>query len=150
MLPSGTRTFASGKYVAQLPRGRSYETTLGPIAKYESQTGGGPLNSDGMEVNAGSGDCGTAVGRDLRTGAFRDNSANKAFDSACRAGTRRLAVGVVGLGSAVLAVGVLYFAYRSDGPSAQAQAMGRRTRRQLTVAPVISPTGAGATLRFAW
>ncbi|HWO23240.1 MAG TPA: PEGA domain-containing protein [Kofleriaceae bacterium] len=127
-----------------------YETTLGPIAKYESRSEGAPVNSDGMEVNASSGDCDSTVGKDLRTSANLANSANRAFDDACRANTRRFVVGAVGVASGVLALGALYFAYRSDGKSTEAQAMGRRTRRQLTVTPVISPTGGGATVRFDW
>ena len=125
-------------------------TVSGPIPDYEALEGQ-PLSTDGMQVNATSGDCGTAEGKDLRTGGHSGDEPNMAFDKACTASKRRFIAGAVGIASGVLAAGVLFFAYRSDGHSSEKQSsIGRRNRRQLTVTPVISPSGGGATVRFDW
>ena len=71
---------------------------------------------------------------------------------ACSTSKKRFVAGAIGIASGVLAAGVLYFAYRSDGHSSSEKqsSIGRRNRRQLTVTPVISPSGGGASVRFDW
>jgi hypothetical protein len=59
--------------------------------------------------------------------------------------------GVVAVAGALTVIGAWkgYFS-KSDGEKRQVGAVGRRTRRELTVTPVISPSGGGATVRFDW
>ena len=108
-----------------------------------------------METQATSGDCSNALGKRLR--GFRNgmdgtpNAANIAFDDACSASKSRLVVGIIAAITGAAGVGTLYFAYRSESKAAEKQtSIGRRTRRQLTVTPVVSPSGGGATVRFDW
>lgn len=125
-------------------------TVSGPINDYEGSQGQ-PKDSDGVQRDATSGDCGSSLGSDLRTGMHKDDPANVLFDKACAASKRRFIVGAVGIATGVLAAGALVFAYWSDGHSSEQQATaGRRSRRQLTVTPVISPSGGGASVRFDW
>ena len=131
---------ASGVYVL-------FATFTGPIPDYEA-LGKQPKDPDMpmMEVETNSDSCNNTKLRE-----FEDpDGANQAFDKACTANDRRFIAGAVGIATGVLAAGALYFAYRGEGKAAETQAMGRRTRRQLTVTPVISPTGGGATVRFDW
>lgn len=127
-------------------------TISGPIPDYEA-LGKRPRDDMGVEQEATSSDCDTALGKELReTSMFATtNDANVAFNKACTTSKRRLYAGVVGIASGVLAAGVLYFAYRSDGQASEKQSsIGKRNRRQLTVTPVISPSGGGASVRFDW
>lgn len=129
-----------------------YLTVAGPIPEYESGDKKVPImpnqNPDmtmDMPISAGSANCGDA---DLRR---FPRDPNRAFDAACNANKRRFIVGAVGIASGVLAAGALYFAYRSEGRAMEkSTAMGKRKRRELTVTPVISPEGGGATVRFDW
>jgi hypothetical protein len=128
---------ASGAYVL-------ITSVSGPIPDYEDLMMQ-PMDADGKEVSTSSSDCGR---KDLRSGS---NPANKAFDKACDANRKRFIVGGIGIATSVLAIGALYFAYRSDGQASEKQsAIGKRSRRQLIVTPVISPSGGGATVRFDW
>jgi hypothetical protein len=127
-------------------------TVSGPIPDYEALNMR-PLNSAGTEVQATSNDCDNALGKELRNGPNASTvEANKAFDAACSTSKKRFIAGAIGIASGVLAAGVLYFAYRSDGHSSSEKqsSIGRRNRRQLTVTPVISPSGGGASVRFDW
>jgi hypothetical protein len=130
---------AAGGYVL-------YTYLAGPIPAYED-LGMRPKDpATGMEIGteAGSGSC-----DDNALRVYNDPT-NRAFDKACTANKWRTTGAIVGIASGVLAAGALYFAYRGEGNTAETQAMGRRTRRQLTVTPVISPSGGGATVRFDW
>lgn len=136
-----------------------YLTVGGPISKYSgnSNTGKRPFQPmDGMPTvadtdnpfAASSGDCDTMQGKTLRA---VDNPNNRAFDDACNANSRRNIAMVIGIAGGVIGLGTLYFAYRSDDkPKEKQTSIGRRTRRQLTVTPVLSPSGGGATVRFDW
>jgi hypothetical protein len=136
-----------------------YLQVLGPAADYSGNGNDGkfpyrPLQSDptlpdkSMQYPAASKDCNTAEGKALRA---VNDPYNEAFDAACSASKRQTIAVVVGIASGVLGLGTLYFAYRSDGKSAeQHSSVGKRTRRQLTVTPVVSASGGGATVRFDW
>jgi len=125
-------------------------TVSGPIPDYEALEMR-PLDSAGMETLATSGDCDTAHGKDLRMGANSGAQANIAFDEACIIGKQRFIVGMVGLASGLIGGALLAFAYVGDSSGASKQAArSRRDRRQLTVTPVIGPSGGGASVRFAW
>ena len=126
-------------------------TVSGPIPAYEGLTGR-PLDNTGMERLATSGDCDSALGKELRDGTNAMMPNNQKFDDACVASKKRFVAGAIGIASGVLAAGVLFFAYRSDGHSSSEKqsSIGRRNRRQLTVTPVISPSGGGASVRFDW
>ena len=132
---------ASGLYVL-------YLTVAGPEPDYAALTDGEPFRADGTRVMAGSDQCNTALGAELKDVAHPNNYA---FDEACKANKRRwVALGIFWASSA-LAAGTLYFAYRSERkPAAKQSAAGGRKRRELIVAPVIGPGIGGATLRFAW
>jgi hypothetical protein len=121
-----------------------YLTVTGPIPDYEGGKKGVPIK-DGMPVSAASASCSNSELRSI------DSPGNIALDEACKANKRRFIVGAVGIASGVLAAGALYFAYRSEGRVMEkSTAMGKRKRRELTVTPVISPEGGGATVRFDW
>ncbi|HWU91429.1 MAG TPA: PEGA domain-containing protein [Kofleriaceae bacterium] len=59
--------------------------------------------------------------------------------------------GVVAVAGTLTVIGAWkgYFS-KSSGEQRQASSAGHRTRRELTVTPVISPNGGGATVRFDW
>ncbi len=127
-----------------------YLTVKGPIPDYESGKDGLPMRFNPMtmmdeSVPAASASCSDDA---LRS---RPDPGNRALDEACKANKRRFIAGAVGIASGVLAAGALYFAYRSEGRTMEkSTAMGKRKRRELTVTPVISPEGGGATVRFDW
>jgi hypothetical protein len=75
---------------------------------------------------------------------------NVLYDKACNANTQRWITGPIAIASGVAAVGLLYFAFRDTGAPKERQAGAVRKRRQLTVTPVISPSGGSATVRFDW
>jgi PEGA domain len=134
----GAVAAGSGLYVL-------YTYLAGPIKDYEQLMMRPKDPVTGMQAEStNSNDCDDKALRSF------DDPANRAFDKACDANRTRFIVGAVGVATGVLAVGALYFAYRGESKSAETQALGRRTRRQLTVTPVISPTGGGATVRFDW
>jgi hypothetical protein len=125
-------------------------TVSGPIPDYE-RLEMRPLDSAGVERLAMSGDCDSALGKELRQGANAGTQANIAFDEACIIGKQRFIIGMVGLASGLIGGALLVFAYVGDSSGASKQAArSRRDRRQLTVTPVISPSGGGASVRFAW
>lgn len=131
-------------------------TVAGPIPKYTGNQNNGKLPctpesaAGGMCVQvspeeADSSNC----GNEALKGANHEN--NRAFKEACSANTTRTIAVAVGIAGVALGAGALFFAYRSEGDTKEKQtAEGRRTRRQLTVTPVISPSGGGATVRFDW
>jgi hypothetical protein len=128
-----------------------YLTVAGPIPDYESgdavpiMPNNNPDMTGDVPIAAKSANCGDGPLRDF------PREPNRAFDEACSANKRRFITGAVGIASGVLAAGALYFAYRSDGNRMEkSTAMGKRKRRELTVTPVISPEGGGATVRFDW
>jgi hypothetical protein len=133
---------ASGAYAL-------YLTVSGPIQEYESGEHGLPRRLEmGTEVPVM--DVASAKCTDDALRSY-GHVANQAFDEACKANKRRVIFGTVGAATGVLAVGALVFAYRSEGKSMEKPtAMGKRKRRELTVTPVISPEGGGATVRFDW
>ena len=59
--------------------------------------------------------------------------------------------GIVAVAGTLTVIGAWkgYFS-KPSSEKHQVGAVGRRTRRELTVAPVVSPSGGGATLRFDW
>jgi hypothetical protein len=126
-----------------------YLTIAGPERDYE-QIEAFPQSAPGMPVlDADIGDCKNSALRDPANDPM--GKANLAFDKACSANTQRYISGAVGIAAGVLAAGALYFAYRSEGKTSEKSAtVGRRQRRQMTVTPVISPSGGGATIRFDW
>ena len=138
---------AAGSYVLYLTVGgpeRDYEAlALPPIVGMDM--------GNVVRKKLVSKDCGTPEGTTARTGDDRGDPSNAAFDQACKANSRRNIVGAIGIASGVLAAGALYFAYiHGGGASNEKQAGYRRKRRELTVTPVISPSGGGATVRFDW
>jgi hypothetical protein len=134
-----------------------YLTVSGPIPDYEGGKKGVPVTRDPVTMmdkqiaDAGSASCSDTTLRNYTPDPVRDPNPNRAFDEACKANKRRFIAGAVGIASGVLAAGALYFAYRSEGRAMEKPtAMGKRKRRELTVTPVISPEGGGATVRFDW
>jgi hypothetical protein len=74
------------------------------------------------------------------------------FDAACSWHQRQI-IGIVVssvLGAAV--IGSFYMAYLRDSGSSEARTAGRghSKRRELSVTPIVTPDGGGATLRFDW
>jgi hypothetical protein len=124
-----------------------YLTFFGPIQDYYNQGAAGlPIDKNDVRVTeAKANRCDEPDLRDVQA-----HTENRFFDEACKANTRRNVAIAVGIAGGVLGAGALLFAYRSDGKSMEKQAAGKRTRRQFTVTPVISPNGGGATVRFDW
>jgi hypothetical protein len=144
-----------------------YLTVSGPERDYENELTDGmqkqlvkpsaPNSSMSAEMPefymgvGGPGDCDSGDGkaaRKVKTGPGSD--LNVLYDKACNANTQRWITGPIAIASGVAAVGLLYFAFRDTGAPKERQAGAVRKRRQLTVTPVISPSGGSATVRFDW
>lgn len=142
-------TAATGIAVSAVAGGMWAYQWFVPISKYQDGKEALAMPGGGLYTEKlGSEDC-DGKGRDARE---LEAPRNRDYDAACKAyGTTKILVPVTIAAGAIGIGALIYVLVKSDSPPESTQVGSRRVpRRTFTVTPVMSPDGAGATVRFDW